>query len=56
MGVGTGASAPRALTEVFWHCTLELLKRRAGTLLAALDVEDAPQPRCPDCGCGRFLA
>lgn len=50
-------AAGRALTEVFWHCTLELLKRRAGTLCSLpWMLRTHSYPRCPDCGCGRFLA
>lgn len=52
-----GMAGPGALTEVFWHCTLELLKRRAGTLCSVpWMLRMHSYPRCPDCGCGRFLA
>lgn len=45
------------LTDVFWHCTEELLKRRAGTLCSfPWMVRRHSYPLCPDCGCGRFLA
>lgn len=46
-----------SLTDVFWHCTLELLKRRAGTLCSTpCMVSTHSYPRWPDCGWGRFLA
>lgn len=57
MGEEDGAAGRLALTEVFWHCTLELLKRRAGTLCSLpWMLRTHSYPRCPDCGCGRFLA
>lgn len=31
LDVGAGQARARLLTELFWHWTLELLKRRAGT-------------------------
>lgn len=44
-------------TELFWHCTLELLKRRAVTRwLTPWMWRTHSYPRWPDWGWGRFRA
>lgn len=48
---------PGHLTEEFWHCRLELLKRRAVTRAGLPGMwKRHSYPRWPDCGCGRFRA
>ena len=56
-GVLAGALVPSGLTEEFWHCRLELLKRTAPTRAGPPGRWNRHSyPRWPDCGCGRFRA
>lgn len=51
-----GGGGVGVFIEVFWYCTLELLKRRAGIFCSLFwMLRMYLYSRCSDCGCGRFL-